>query len=114
MAFTKIDGSMFQDFATELEVYSYPSVLFYRKGVYLALHFRKDRKEKEIVEFVLHNIKASDMPHLQPSLLNLTAAERKEAKAALFYGQRNSSEFWAWDVIARRDGYIAWGFVESA
>lgn len=46
VALTKIDGPTYQDFALALEVYSYPSLLFYRKGVPLPIHFYRARKEK--------------------------------------------------------------------
>lgn len=50
---TKLDGPTYQDFALELEVYSYPSLLFYRKGVSLPIHFYRARQEQEIIDAVL-------------------------------------------------------------
>ena len=43
----------------------------------------------------------------------MTPEQRLVTKAALFYGKRNSQQFWIWDTIARRDGYIGWSHIES-
>jgi len=36
-----------------------------------------------------------------------------ESKSALFYGKKDSWEFKAFDVLAKRDGFINWGYIEA-
>lgn len=59
------------------------------------------------------NLNSTEDAELLPHFLNMTAEERVYSKVALFKGRRHSPEFWAWDVIASRDGYIGWAFQES-
>jgi hypothetical protein len=55
-----------------LEVYSYPSLLFYKKGVSLPIPIRRAREEKEILDTVEQLAKYSDRPDLLNITLNLT------------------------------------------
>jgi hypothetical protein len=43
----------------------------------------------------------------------MTAEQRVKSKAAIFYGQKDSEDYWAWDVLVRRDAYIGWAFEEA-
>ena len=43
----------------------------------------------------------------------MTAEQRVQTKAALFYGNRGSPEFNKWSLVAARDGYIGWAHVEA-
>jgi len=36
-----------------------------------------------------------------------------EFKLAVFKGKKDSQEYKIWDVIAKREGYIQWAFVEE-
>jgi hypothetical protein len=44
----------------------------------------------------------------------MTPEHRAATKAALFQGRIDSYDYWAWDVMASRDGYIGWAFEEAA
>jgi len=92
-------------------VYSYPTILFYKNGLPLPLPYRKERNEKEIVNFVKESLKAGDDSSLLDIISNLTEQQRVQAKAALFYGNRGSPEFNKWSLLAARDGYIGWAHV---
>jgi hypothetical protein len=39
-----MDGPAFENLTHSLDVFSYPSVLLFRKGINLPIHFRRERK----------------------------------------------------------------------
>ena len=113
LTFAKMDGLAYENLTHSLHVYSYPSVLLFKKSIPLPIIYRRQRSKKDIVDFLQKNLNSTEDAELLPHFLNMTAEERVNSKVALFKGQRNSPEFWAWDVIASRDGYIGWAFQES-
>jgi hypothetical protein len=48
---------------------------------------------------------------LPKHLSNLTSASRIRFKIAILYGKKDSKQFELFDVIAKRDGFLNWGYV---
>lgn len=113
ISFGKMDGPGYDNLTESLEVFSYPSVLLFKGDVALPLHCRKERTLKGVVEWVLARVNSTDDASLLEVIQNMTAQQRVISKAALFTGTRDSYAFRAWDVIAARDGYIGWAFIEQ-
>ena len=106
-----MDGPAYPSIIDPLDVYSYPTVLFYKHGLPLPINYRKERSEKEIINFIKESLKPGDDPALFDFISNMTTSQRVESKAVFFYGNRGSAEFNKWDLIAARDGYISWTHV---
>jgi thiol-disulfide isomerase/thioredoxin len=45
VAFAKMDGPAYENLTHSLEAFSYPTLLLFKKGVPLPLHYRRERKE---------------------------------------------------------------------
>ena len=60
VVFAKMDGPAYQNLTHSLEVFSYPSVVLFKRGVNLPLLHQKERSEKEVVKFVLDNSNSTE------------------------------------------------------
>lgn len=114
LAFAKIDSPTYQNFTYAFKVYSYPTIALFTKGVALPVFYRKEREVQPITDFVLKNVRSFESEKVAEQLAKLTPEQAVGNKYALFRGRRDSAEFKLWDVIAKRDGYIEWAFVEDA
>ena len=52
VSFAKMDGPAYPSIVDPLDVYSYPTILFYKHGMALPLVYRKERSEKDIIKFI--------------------------------------------------------------
>lgn len=113
LAFAKIDSPTYQNFTSAFKVHTYPSIALFARGVPLPLFYRKERELQPITDFVLKAVAPVESPRVVELLGKLTPEQAVGNKYALFRGRRDSAEYRLWDVIAKRDGYIEWGFAEG-
>lgn len=113
ISFAKIDGPAYQNLTHSYEAFSYPTVALFWRGVELPVIYRQERKEKELVEWLVEITKPSYNPKVKEYFGKMSLADRIATKSALFHGKADSREFTVFDVAAKRDGYINWGLVEA-
>lgn len=113
LAFAKIDSPTYQNFTYSFKVYSYPTIALFTKGVSLPVFYRKERELQPITDFVLKTVRSFESAKVAEQVAKLTTEQVVGNKYALFRGRRDSVEFKLWDIIAKRDGYIEWGFIEE-
>lgn len=113
MSFAKIDSPTYQNFTYSFKVYSYPAIALFTKGVPLPVFYRKEREIKQLTEFLLKTVKFFESAKVAEHMEKLTPEQIIGNKYALFRGKRDSFEFKLWDIIAKRDGYIEWAFIED-
>lgn len=113
LAFAKIDSPTYQNFTYSFKVYSYPTLALFTKGVPLPVFYRKERELQPITDFLLKTVRSFESAKVAEQVAKLTPEQVIGNKYALFRGRRDSGEFKLWDIIAKRDGYIEWGFIEE-
>jgi thiol-disulfide isomerase/thioredoxin len=113
ISLAKIDGPAYQNLTHSFEAFSYPTVALFWRGVDLPVIYRQDRKEKELVEWLVAITKPSYNPKVRDYFAKMSLADRVATKSALFHGRPDSREFAVFDVAAKRDGYVNWGLAEA-
>lgn len=113
MSFAKIDSPTYQNFTYTFKVYSYPTIALFTKGVSLPVFYRKEREIKPLTEFLLKTVKSFESEKVAEQVAKLPSEQIVGNKYAVFRGKRDSIEFKLWDIIAKRDGYIEWAFLED-
>jgi hypothetical protein len=113
ISFAKIDSPAYKNFTQKYEAFSYPTIALFSRGIPLPVFYRKEREEHKLAEYLLRVINSFEQPQLLEHIGKMTPEQIVGSKLAIFKGKKDSYEYRAWDVVAKRDGYIEWAFVED-